>query len=198
MYHLNFDRWLIAMHFQSINARRVFPCFDEPTLKATFHIAIKHHKNYTALSNMPIQKLQEVKNNTIWTLFHVTPKIPTYLLAIMLCKNCSIPIRTLPEKWTLPPIKLKRDLFKKKFTLTEPMTHNYIKIYRITNNWYERDSVEQDLMFAQIIAESVSQLLGVEWALSMFDIQMITKVDHIAISDLPDDSIQSWGLILYR
>jgi aminopeptidase N len=37
---------------QAADARKSFPCFDEPAMKATFNVTIIHHKNYTVLSNM--------------------------------------------------------------------------------------------------------------------------------------------------
>ena len=40
--------------FAPINARKAFPCFDEPHLKAEFSISIIHPKETIALSNAPI------------------------------------------------------------------------------------------------------------------------------------------------
>jgi len=45
-------RSLVATNFRLIGARRIFPCWDEPAMKATFNISIKHHSNYKVLSNV--------------------------------------------------------------------------------------------------------------------------------------------------
>jgi len=95
---LNSDRRLIMTHFHPIGARRVFPCWDEPAYKASFNISIKHFNYYKALSNMPVRKkekdpkmiyLKEEHYTTTMTLthFHQTPKISTYLVAIMLSES---------------------------------------------------------------------------------------------------------------
>ena len=50
--------------FQPIFARRAFPCFDEPAMKATFTVTIIREGQYNALSNMP-------KYKTVGTHLHV-------------------------------------------------------------------------------------------------------------------------------
>lgn len=52
----NKTKWLAVTQFQSIDARRAFPCFDEPIFKAKFKLTMGHHKDLTALSNMPVAK----------------------------------------------------------------------------------------------------------------------------------------------
>lgn len=91
---LKFDRWIVATHPWPARARRVFPCWDEPGLKAKFTITIKHPVNYTAISNTPTLPLV-IKNNIAVTRFITTPAIPTYLIVIILCKLPSIALRNI-------------------------------------------------------------------------------------------------------
>ncbi|XP_015607566.1 aminopeptidase N [Cephus cinctus] len=77
--------WLATTLFKATGARRAFPCWDEPALKATFTISIKHDVNYTALSNMPVASQSEIDetDNKLWTTFETTPIMSTYLVAFV-------------------------------------------------------------------------------------------------------------------
>lgn len=47
------NRFLATSQMQPTDARQVFPCFDEPALKAVFNITIIHRPKSEALSNSP-------------------------------------------------------------------------------------------------------------------------------------------------
>ncbi|XP_020790682.2 LOW QUALITY PROTEIN: aminopeptidase N-like [Boleophthalmus pectinirostris] len=70
------------------HARKTFPCFDEPALKAVFNITLIHPRGTVALSN---GKEIDVVNTTIdgiavtQTRFESTKKMSSYLLAVIVC-----------------------------------------------------------------------------------------------------------------
>lgn len=68
---------------QAADARKSFPCFDEPAMKASFNITLIHPNNLTALSNMLPKDSRPLPEDSSWTVteFHPTPKMSTYLLA---------------------------------------------------------------------------------------------------------------------
>lgn len=68
----------ITMFFP-VFARRSFPCFDEPSMKATFTLTLMYNKGFTALSNMPLRQ-RHVINSLFIDTFETTVKMSTYLL----------------------------------------------------------------------------------------------------------------------
>uniref|UniRef100_A0A3B4CE00 Aminopeptidase n=1 Tax=Pygocentrus nattereri TaxID=42514 RepID=A0A3B4CE00_PYGNA len=65
---------------QATYARKAFPCFDEPAMKAIFHITLIHEPGTIALSN---KSLQIDRINVIRTRFEPTKKMSTYLVAFI-------------------------------------------------------------------------------------------------------------------
>eukprot|EP00095_Tigriopus_kingsejongensis_P000725 snap_masked-scaffold338_size202645-processed-gene-1.10 protein:Tk00725 transcript:snap_masked-scaffold338_size202645-processed-gene-1.10-mRNA-1 annotation:"endoplasmic reticulum aminopeptidase 1" len=81
------ERSLATSHFEPTHARRAFPCFDEPELKAKFLVTITHDTDLIAFFNTPKKAVTEVrgKNNLIRDEFEETVEMSTYLLAFVVC-----------------------------------------------------------------------------------------------------------------
>lgn len=74
--------YMFSTQFESCDARRAFPCFDEPNLKATFDVQLELPEDQVALSNMPEKSTEKSKKAGFKTvLFDRTPIMSTYLLA---------------------------------------------------------------------------------------------------------------------
>ncbi|KAK1833949.1 peptidase family M1-domain-containing protein [Podospora conica] len=73
--------YMLSTQFEAGDARRAFPCFDEPNLKATFDFAIEIPADQVALSNMPTKEIRKVGDNKHLVSFERSPVMSTYLLA---------------------------------------------------------------------------------------------------------------------
>ncbi len=74
---------LIMTQFESHYAREMFPCVDEPEAKATFDVTVTTETGVTVLGNMPVVAQNE-QDGTLVTTFDTTPRMSTYLVALVI------------------------------------------------------------------------------------------------------------------
>ena len=53
-------RRMISSHLEPADARRIFPCWDEPAFKATFALTVTLPRDFLAVSNMPVAREEPV------------------------------------------------------------------------------------------------------------------------------------------
>ncbi|XP_014782358.2 aminopeptidase N [Octopus bimaculoides] len=76
-------RHLASSQLQAADARKVFPCFDEPDLKARFTVSIIYPPGYVALSNMPIVNQTKLSDKWMRNQYTTSPIMSSYLLAFV-------------------------------------------------------------------------------------------------------------------
>ena len=84
--------YMFSTQFESCDARRAFPCFDEPNLKATFDFEIEIPDDQVALSNMPEKATKKGSKDGFKVIsFETTPIMSTYLVAMVVGNFLSLP-----------------------------------------------------------------------------------------------------------
>jgi aminopeptidase N len=68
--------------FETADAKRMFACFDQPDLKATFDVRVTAPGHWKVISNGPIASVSATDGHSVHT-FAITPRMSTYLVALI-------------------------------------------------------------------------------------------------------------------
>ena len=73
------EKNLLTTQFEPVDARKAFPCFDEPGLKASFDISMVVDEGLECVSNMPVKSETRLGNGKKRVSFLPSPRMSTYL-----------------------------------------------------------------------------------------------------------------------
>lgn len=169
------DAIMLSTQFEATDARRAFPCADEPSLKATFDFSIVVPEHWTALSNMPVvsseapgsgKKCPEDGSKTKIVTFDRTPLMSTYILA-----------------WACGD-----------FEYIETFTKNSYKGKKHPVRVYTTRGLTDQARLALEVAAKLIDMYS-----EVFDIEYpLPKTDLLAVHEFSHGAMENWGLITFR
>jgi len=107
LYRVEVDERRYALtQLEVTDARRFFPCFDEPGMKARFRISVTTGSANRVLSNASVERSELLPDGRSRVQFAETPPLSTYLIALAVGHwECSPPVRLGPTEirlWHVP------------------------------------------------------------------------------------------------
>ncbi|MBV9771111.1 MAG: M1 family metallopeptidase, partial [Bryobacterales bacterium] len=74
--------WYVYSQFEPTDARRAFPCFDEPSFKVPWQLTLHVPKDDLAVSNTPVESQSRESKGMKAVRFKQSPPLPSYLVAL--------------------------------------------------------------------------------------------------------------------
>ncbi|KAI4132365.1 MAG: hypothetical protein LQ338_000713 [Usnochroma carphineum] len=150
---------MFSTQFESSDARRAFPCFDEPNLKASFDFSIEIPEDLVALSNMPMKGAKETKKGFNVVSFERSPVMSTYLLA-----------------WAFGDLEYVEDFTRRKYN-GKPMP---VRVYTTKGL---KDQARFGLKNAYQVVDYFSEIFGIDYPLPKLDLLAVHEFSHGAMEN---------------
>lgn len=78
----NGTRRMLSSKLEPSDARRIFPCWDEPAFKASIALSVTVPRHFMAVGNMPAVTEEMIEPDLKRVVFAPTPKMSTYLFVL--------------------------------------------------------------------------------------------------------------------
>jgi puromycin-sensitive aminopeptidase len=165
---------MATTQFEATDARRAFPCFDEPSHKATFQLVVTIPAHMQCISNTPPESIhtsvapahnsKDKDNNMLLKTitYQKTPKMSTYLLALVVGEFDAV-------------------------STTSPTTSIQTTVYTIPGKAHQ----------GTFCLDTATKCLDLYQDLFHIPYPLI-KSDLLAIPDFAAGAMENWGCVTYR
>ena len=160
---------MATTQFEATDARRAFPCADEPALKATFTLTVTIPAHLQCISNTPMaathtSRSAQTNAAAVKTVtFQKTPKMSTYLLALVVGELDGI-------------------------SFTSPSSHIVTTVYTIPGKARQ----------AEFCLDTAHRCLDLFQDMFRGVPYPLPKSDLVAIPDFAAGAMENWGCVTYR
>jgi len=120
--------YYLFTQFEESDARKAFPCFDEPSFKYPFQITLTIPEEHIAVSNTPIE-IQSSNEGWKTMTFKRTEPLPSYLLAIAAGTLETVDVPDMPIPTRIICAKGKSNLTGETAKITPPLMAAMIKYF---------------------------------------------------------------------
>jgi puromycin-sensitive aminopeptidase len=185
------EKYIATTQFEATDARRAFPCFDEPAHKAIFEVSLVIPESHTAISNtLPIEIKEHSAGYKIFS-FAPTPIMSTYLLAFIVGEFEYVEgyVKTdFPSvnKFSGPRMREDEEPDHEN-SFTDSKSGTQVRVFTTSGKKHQAK-------FALEVA-----MKSIEFFNEYFDIPYpLPTLDLIAIPDFESAAMENWGAITFR